>query len=207
MNIVNDLFTLGNGWSGTLAQTVADFVPRLVIAVVIWVLAWLIAKAIKTGVHIALDKLGVERMAIRAKINQFLANANYHGGFSEIVADIIFWLLYLFGINIAFEVLGLSVISNLISDLIAYIPNLFVAVLIILVGAMIAKFVKDLTDGAAKTAKFQSAWLGHFAYVIVMLFVIVTALKQAQVDISFLTDNINTIMMGIMLALGLAFGL
>lgn len=207
MNIVSDLFTLGNGWSGTLAQTVADFVPRLVIAVVIWVLAWLIAKAIKTGVHIALDKLGVERMAIRAKINQFLSNANYHGGFSEIVADIIFWLLYLFGINIAFEVLGLSVISNLISDLIAYIPNLFVAVLIILVGAMIAKFVKDLTDGAAKTAKFQSAWLGHFAYVIVMLFVIVTALKQAQVDISFLTDNINTIMMGIMLALGLAFGL
>lgn len=64
-----------------------------------------------------------------------------------------------------------------------------------LVGAFIAKFIKDLTDGAVATAKMKHTWLGHVVYVIIMLFAIVTALKQAQVDISFLTDNINTIVM------------
>jgi hypothetical protein len=98
-------------------------------------------------------------------------------------------------------------VSALIADLIAYIPHLFVAVIILLVGAFIAKFVKDMTDGAVATAKMKHDWIGHVVYIIVMLFTIVTALKQAQVDIGFITDNINTIVMGIMLALGLSFGL
>jgi uncharacterized integral membrane protein len=55
--------------------------------------------------------------------------------------------------------------------------------------------VKDLSDGAVATAKMKHSWIGHVVYAIVMLFAIVTALKQAQVDISFLTDNINTIVM------------
>ena len=76
-----------------------------------------------------------------------------------------------------------------------------------IVGVVIARFVKDLTDGAVATAHIKHNWLGHVVYMIIMLFIIVTALKQAQVDISFITDNINTIVMGIMLAFGLAFGL
>ena len=106
------------------------------------------------------------------------------------------------GLNIAFDILGLTVVSTLISDLISYIPNLFVAVILIVIGSYAAKFVKDITDGAIATAKVEEhKWVGHVAYIVVMVFAIITALKQARIDISFLTDNINTIVMGIMLAL------
>lgn len=110
--------------------------------------------------------------------------------------------MYLVGLNIAFDILGLTVVSTLISDLISYIPNLFVAVILIVIGSYAAKFVKDITDGAIATAKVEEhKWVGHVAYIVVMVFAIITALKQARIDISFLTDNINTIVMGIMLAL------
>lgn len=124
-----------------------------------------------------------------------------------IVAEIFYRILYLVGLNIAFELLWLDVVSNLISDLISYIPNLFVAVVLIVVGTFAAKFVKDITDGATATAQIDSPWIGHIVYIVVLLFALVTALKQAKIDISFLTDNINTFFMGVMLAFGLAFGL
>jgi uncharacterized membrane protein len=115
--------------------------------------------------------------------------------------------VYLVGLNIAFDILGLQVVSTLISDLISYIPNLFIAVILIVVGSYAAKFVKDITDGAMATAEVEHKRLGHVLYIVVMMFAIITALKQAKIDISFLTDNLNTIVMGIMLAFGLAFGL
>lgn len=200
MESLNDLVTLENGWSTTLVESIASFIPNLALAIIVWVVAWFIAKMIKLGVHFVLKKMKLDEFSERLRIEEFLRNANFKGGFSLIIASIVFWLIYLFGINIAFNILGLDVISNLISDLIAYIPNLFVAVLIVLVGTFVAKFMKDLTDGATATAKIKSKWLGQIVYVIIMLFVIVTALKQAQVDISVLAENINTIVMGIMLA-------
>lgn len=103
--------------------------------------------------------------------------------------------------------MGLTTVSTLISDLISYIPNLFIAVILIVIGSYAAKFVKDITDGAMATAEVEHKWVGHILYIVVMVFAIITALKQAKIDISFLTDNLNTIVMGIMLALGLAFGL
>lgn len=204
---VDDYFALNNDRSATLAETIAMFIPKLIVAILIWVVAWLVARVIKIGLGFILKKAHVDTLANKLNINKFLKNANFHSGFSGIIADIVFWLIYLFGINIALEYLGLQVVSELIADLIEYIPNLFVAVLIILLGTFVAKFVKDLTDGAVATAKMKTDRLGHVVYVILMLFVIVTALKQAQVDISFLVDNINTIVMGVMLAIWLAFGL
>ncbi|USN55294.1 MAG: hypothetical protein H6765_01495 [Candidatus Peribacteria bacterium] len=190
-----------------MVQTIADFLPSLIVAILVWVLAWFVARIIKLGVHIVLKKMHLDTMSKKVGIENFLKNANFAGGLSLIIADIIFWLFYLFGINVAFNILGLDVISNLISDLIQYIPNLFVAVLIMIVGMFVAKFVRDLVDAAIATAKMEGKWISHVAYVIIMLFAIFSALKQAKVDISFLEENINTIVMGLMLAIGLAFGL
>jgi len=124
-----------------------------------------------------------------------------------VIGNIAYWIIYLFGINISFNSLGLDVVSDLISDLIAYIPNLFVAVIILLVGTFIAKFVKDLINGAVAASNSTVLRAGKAGYFAVMFFTVITALKQAGIDISFLTENVNTIVMGIMLALGLAFGL
>lgn len=185
-----------------------NFIPDLILAILVWVIAWFVARMLKQGAEFFLTKVGLDKFADKANVNTFLYNANLGGSVTVIIANIVYWFVYLFGISIVFEILGLNVISDLVNSFIEYIPNLFVAVLIVLVGAFVAKFVKNLTDGATTTAKMHShTWLGHVVYIIIMLFAIVTALKQAQVDISFLTDNINTIVMGIMLAVGLSFGL
>ncbi len=205
---VQDILPVGAWFFNHLWQTVIGFIPDLILAIVVRIVAWALAKILKQGAEYLLHKIGLDRLAERANVNTFLRNANLGGSATAIISNIVYWFVYLFGISIVFEILGLRVISDLVNTFIEYIPNLFVAVLIVLVGAFVAKFIKHLTDGATATTKMDNHnWLGHVVYIIIMLFAIVTALKQAQVDISFLTDNINTIVMGIMLALGLSFGL
>jgi len=203
----SNVFYLDSGWSTSLIQSLLEFLPKLAMAVVIWIIFWFIAKFIRKRLTVWLKKVGLDTIAKKAQVNDFLANANFNGGLSKLIGDVAFWIIYLVGIDSAFETVWLDQISDLITSLINYIPNLFIAVIILLVWAFIARFVKDLSDGAVATAKMEHSWIGHVVYVIIMMFAIVTALKQAQVDISFLTDNINTIVMWIMLALWLAFGL
>lgn len=205
---VQDILPMQAWFFNHLWETVINFIPGLILAIIVWIVFWLLAKILKQGAEYLLHKIGLDRIADKANVNTFLTNAHLGGSATAIIASIIYRFVYLFGISIVFEILGLRVISDLINTFIEYIPNLFVAVLIVLVGAFIAKFVKHLTDGATTTTQMHNHnWLGHVVYIIIMLFAIVTALKQAQVDIGFITDNINTIVMGIMLALGLAFGL
>jgi hypothetical protein len=153
------------------------------------------------------EKIGLEKLTEKTGIGKFLTNANFKQPISGVIAALFYWIVYLIGLNIAFDTMGLTTVSTLISDLISYIPNLFIAVILIVIGSYAAKFVKDITDGAMATAEVEHKWVGHVLYIVVMVFAIITALKQAKIDISFLTDNLNTIVMGIMLALGLAFGL
>ena len=204
---LNDVVNLNSWFAGDLIWMATDFLPRLWVAIIVWILFWFIAKAVRSGITTLSRKIWVETIADKANINEFLVKANIKWGLSSVIGNIAYWIIYLFGINISFNSLGLDVVSDLISDLIAYIPNLFVAVIILLVGTFIAKFVKDLINGAVAASNSTVLRAGKAGYFAVMFFTVITALKQAGIDISFLTDNVNTIVMGIMLALWLAFGL
>jgi hypothetical protein len=208
MDQFDQLLAINNGRSAQLLQSVVDFLPKLVFALIVWIVFWFVAKAVRAWVIFLAEKVGLEKITEKTGIGQFVSNANFKQSTSGVIAALFYWIVYLIGLNIAFDTMGLTTVSTLISDLISYIPNLFIAVILIVIGSYAAKFVKDVTDGAMVTAKVEEhKWVGHVAYIVVMVFAIITALKQAKIDISFLTDNLNTIVMGIMLALGLAFGL
>lgn len=207
MDQFGQLLQINNGWSAQLFQSIVDFLPKLLFALIVRIVFWFLAKAVRAGVLFLAEKIWLERLTENTGIGRFVSNANFKQSTSWVIAALFYWVVYLVGLNIAFDILGLQVVSTLISDLISYIPNLFIAVILIVVGSYAAKFVKDITDGAMATAEVEHKRLGHVLYIVVMMFAIITALKQAKIDISFLTDNLNTIVMGIMLAFGLAFGL
>ena len=207
MDQFGQLLNINSGRSAQLLQSVVVFLPKLLFALVVWIFFWFVAKAVRAGVLFIAEKVWLEKLTEKTGIGKFLTNANFKQSISWVIAALFYWIVYLIWLNIAFDTMGLTTVSTLISDLISYIPNLFIAVILIVIGSYAAKFVKDITDGAMATAEVEHKWVGHVLYIVVMVFAIITALKQAKIDISFLTDNLNTIVMGIMLALGLAFGL
>jgi len=206
MNTLNNLVDAQSSAISALAINAAEFLPKVAIALIVWFLSRLLARVISKAITILWDKLWLNKVADKAGIGSFLKDANF-GTLSNVLGKIVYWVIYLVGITMVFDMLDLTVVSDLISSLIDYLPNLFVAILIILIGAFIANMVKDLINGTVKASKSNITWAGQAGYIVVMFSTVMTALNQAQIDISFITDNINTIVMGICLALALAFGL
>jgi Conserved TM helix len=126
-----------NAWSN-----VAAFVPKLAAALLILLVGWFVAKLVSRILDRILERVGFDRVVERGGLRQALARSKYDP--SDILAKIVYWTIMLFVLQLAFGVFGANPISDLLGGLIAYLPNLFVAILIIVIAAAVARAVTDL---------------------------------------------------------------
>ena len=125
-----------------IISSVATFVPKLVAFLVILLVGWLVAKALSKVVDKVLERVGFDRAVERGGIRKALSKSQYDA--SDIVGKVVYYALMLFVLQLAFGVFGPNPVSDLLTAVIAFLPRLFVAILIVVVSAAIAKAVKDL---------------------------------------------------------------
>ena len=162
-----------NAWSN-----VATFVPKLVAALVIVVVGWIVAKAVASILNKVLERVGFDRVVERGGVRQVLARSNYDP--SDILAKLVLWTIMLFVLQLAFGVFGANPISDLLGGLIAYLPNVFVAILIIVIAAAVARAVTDLLSnllGAMQGGQVQAKAAG----IAILVFAVFAALDQLQI--------------------------
>lgn len=121
---------------------VATFVPKLAAALFILIVGYFVAKLISRVIRRILERVGFDRAVERGGIRQALARSKYEP--SDILAIIVFWAIMLFVLQLAFGLFGPNPISDLLRGLIAYLPNVFAAVLIVVIAAALARVVTDL---------------------------------------------------------------
>ena len=138
-----DEFTdgLGDAWA-----SIATFLPKLVGFLLILVIGYFIAKALGKVVDKLLERIGFDKAVERGGVGRALEKSRFDA--SSLLGKIVFYALMLFVLQLAFGIFGPNPISQLIHGAIAYLPNVFAAVLIIVVGAAIAAAVKDIVEGA-----------------------------------------------------------
>ena len=118
-------------------SSVAAFVPKLVAALVILIVGYFIAKLIARILNTILERVGFDRAVERGGIKQALAQSKYDA--SDIVAKLAFWTIFLLVLQLAFGVFGPNPVSDLLKGLIAYLPNVLVAILILVIAAALAR--------------------------------------------------------------------
>ena len=109
---------------------------------VILLIGWLVAKALSKAVDKILERVGFDRAVERGGIAKAMAKSQYDA--SDVVGKIVYYALMLFVLQLAFGVFGPNPIGTLLAGVIAFLPKLFVAILIVVVSAAIAKAVKDV---------------------------------------------------------------
>jgi len=155
-----------------------------------------------------LRTLGLDRAAARLRIGEVLERAGVRLAASEVVAQLLFWLLMLTFILSAVETLGLDAVTSTIDRLIAYIPNVIGAALIVLVGLLLARFVASLVSSTAAAAGFPSApRMGFLAQIAVTGLVVVLAIEQLGVATDVLVAPLTAVVAAAGLSAGLAFAL
>ncbi len=161
-----------------------DVLPKVLLFIAILVIGFIIARAIAKIIETVLEKIGFDRWVERGGIKRALANTPYDA--SDFLAKLVYYALVLFTLQLAFGVFGTNPISELLEGLIAYIPNVFVAVLIIVVAAFVASAVRDIASAALSNAEFGSL-LTKLAYWAIIVVGVFAALDQLEIAPTIVT--------------------
>jgi len=190
-----------------LTATFAAFLPSLVGALLILGLGWLVSRSVELAARRALRMLGLDRAAARLRLTEWLEGSGIRWTLSEGIARLLFWLLMLTFVLSSVETLGLESVTETIDRLIAFIPNLIGAGLIVVLGLLLARFLGGAIGSAAAAAGVGGARLGFVVQAFVGLLVAVIAVEQLGVDTSVLVAPLTALLAAASFAAGLAFAL
>ena len=183
-------------------------IPRVIGFVLILVIGWFLASLIGKGISALLHAVNFNSLAERAGFAGFVRKMGVKTDASGFLAEIGKWFIRLIVLVVAFDALGLPAVSDVLRQLLLWLPNLVVAMVVLVLGGLIANAASSLVRGATSEAGFDNPErLAKIASVAVWAFAIVIAVNQ----IGIAATLVNTLFMGFIgalaLALGLAFGL
>jgi len=211
MPVVPTVTDFGQAVMGSLALALAmimGFIPKLLGALLILLVGWLIARLAYSLVVRGLRLVRFNQVADRAEIDQFLLNAGVRMDPAQVVATLVYWFLLLIFVGAAFNAFGLPQVTDIVNRIIAYIPNVVVAVVVLLLGALAANFVANLVRGASGSARLGDPYLmATFARAAIMVFASLIALDQLQIAPAIINALWIALLAMFALAGGLAFGL
>lgn len=168
-------------WEGGLNEawnSIATFVPKLLGFLVILVIGYFVAKLLAKLANALLERVGFDRWVERGSLKTALARSRFDA--SDIMATIVFWTVFLITLQLAFGVFGPNPVSDLIQGIIAYLPRVFAAVLILVIAASVAKVVTDLlmaTIGAASGGQV----IARAAGIAILVVGVFAALNQLEI--------------------------
>lgn len=191
-----------------IGETTGRLLPAIVGAVLILVIGWGVSRLVQAVARRALHRVGLDRTATRLRLTESLQKANVTSAPSAIVARVLFWILMLTFVVAAADTLGLDAMTTPIDRLIAYLPNVVAAALIIVLGLILGRFVRRLVkSGAAMASLPEADKLGAATHGIVILVIGVVAVEQLGLKTDILVTVITVLVATFGLTTGLAFAL
>ena len=189
---------------GAALSGILGFLPNLIGAIIVLLVGWAIANLLATLVDKGLDALHFDRWMARAGVDQAISRAGIRMDASNVVAQLVKWLVILVTLVVAADALGLPQVTAALMGIIAYIPNVIAALLIVTLGALLASFIGNLVKTTPLTA---SDLLGQVAYWAIMIFAGLAALTQLRIAPELVQILFTAVVGAVALAGALAFGL
>jgi small-conductance mechanosensitive channel len=134
-------------WSRGIEEAwsnVASFVPKLIGFLIILIIGYVIAKLIAKAVGALLERVGFDSADERGGVKTALDKYQFDA--SDMVGKIVFYTLFLIVLTMAFGVFGTNPISDMLEGVIAYIPNVLAAILIVVIASAIGTAAREMVD-------------------------------------------------------------
>jgi Conserved TM helix len=185
-----------------------DFGPNLLAMVVILAVGILAATAIRLVVRFVLPRLGFDRFAQRSGLSLVLQKGGITTPPSSVVAVGLSWAVLGVFVLLAIGALNLQIAMNLVSGAFTYLPQLLIAVAILILGALISAFIRRSVLIAAVNAGFPSArLLAGGVHTALMVLFVAMALEHLGLGRQVILVSFTIVFGGVVLALALSFGL
>ncbi len=193
--------TIGRSLSEGLG-TIMGALPALIGALLILVIGYIIAKVLQGITTRVLKSAGFEGWMEKGGVKQFFDRSQTTQTPLSILGKLVFWLVFFIAISMAVDTLGITAISDVLAQFIAYIPQLIAAVLILVLATLLANFVAGIVRGAT-----GSSIAGSVAQYGIIVFAVFAALTQMGIAEELIAPTFLILLGSVALAAALAFGL
>ncbi|MGD9720452.1 MAG: mechanosensitive ion channel domain-containing protein [Pirellulales bacterium] len=206
--------TVGNSWDAVRAsfqnaweQTIS-IAPQIVAMVVVIVVGYVVARFVGKAIATLAEKLGLQSAADQSGLADSMHRMGLQRNVPAIIGTIVFWLLMCVFLMAAFNILGLQAVSEAMQAIVAYIPKLLVATVVIVVGLLLATFLRGVVATSADRVGLSYAeYLANGCYYVFALLTFIAAFNQLGLEFKLLEQLILIAAGAVAVGFALSFGL
>lgn len=177
-------------------------------AIIIFIIGWIVATTLGKLVMMAIDSLKLDKSFRSSGVDEALGRAGIKLHIGKFFGELVKWFIVIVFLVASLNLLNLDQVTMFLQQVLAYIPQVIIAALVLVAGTILADFVRKLVSGSAAVANVRSAkMLGTVAYYAIWILAVVTALDKLGIFGYFGQILFTGLVVMIALAFGLAFGL
>jgi len=202
-------------WDSTLLRSLRNtageigaVLPDLALAILLLIAGWLLARVVRRVAIRTLRMLQVDQLAERSGIDDFLVRGGVEATTVTLLAGLLYWLILAVVFIVLLEALGLQTADLLLARLSAFIPNLILAIGILVFGSLLARVIGGLVFSYLSNIGSAAAEpIGALARYALLVFVLFMAAEQLAIQTAVLVSAFQIAFAAVCLAAALAFGL
>ncbi len=208
MNGVQDWTTALSSSLQLVWDKTIGFLPEIIAALIVIIIGFIVARGLKLLVEKIVDALRIDALLESVGFSKVLSRAKLSLKTGKLLGEIVYWILIIAFLLAAANILHLDAVSDFLNEVLLYLPNLLVAVIILVITFLFARFMKELVRHSSWAANLKEAGLvGNITWWIVVIFGCLSALYQLKIASNLINIIIGGVVVMIALAGGLAFGL
>jgi hypothetical protein len=192
-----------NAWQQTIGVA-----PKIVAMVVVVVIGYVVARFVAKAITTLCDKVGLQNAADQSGLADSMHHMGLQRNVPAIIGTIVFWLLMCVFLMAGFDILGMKAVSDGMQVVVNYIPNLLVATVLVVVGLLVATFLRGVVATSADRVGISYAeYLANGCYYVFAILTFIAAFKQLGVEFALLEQLILIAFGAVAVGFALSFGL
>lgn len=198
---------LKDGVFTELLKRFSEAAPKILFALLILLLGWMIATGVRRLIRRVLASLHVDRLAERLNDIDIVQRSGMRIQISAVLAQMVYYVLMLGFIIFATDMLGIPAITEMVRDLINYLPALFSAFVLFLLGLFLADIVRNIVLTSCQSMGIPSAkMIATAVFYFLFITIAVSALSQAKISTGFIAANLTVVIGALALAFAIGYG-
>ena len=187
---------------------ITNIFPNIIGALLVLIIGWIVTKLVVKVIKKALKLAKVNKLDDKLNDIEIVEGKKLNFDSVKVVSSFVKWLMYVMLMIMASDIMGLEIISTQISNLLGYLPKLFAALVLFILGLLFANFVKKGLNSLFESMDLSGGKiLSQVVFFLMLTFISITALNQAGIDTEIITNNVNMIIASFLIAFAIAFGL
>ena len=192
----------------SMGEKIMTTIPNIIGAIIVLLLGWIITKIVIYLLKRVFKFAKIDLLSEKINDLKLFGKSEINIPITKAITVFVKWIMFLVFLIIAADIMNWTIVSQEIGNLLRYLPKLFSAIALFMIGIYIARFVKKAIQGFYESFDLAgSKIISSIVFYIIAIIITITALNQADIDTTVVTNNVTIILGAFLLAISIAFGL